>query len=200
MSMTELSIVNVNGVLSEELASEARKLINNITVKSDPKPFEALLMDDIVIITGNKNVTEHSKIYITNPRVYTDYVQVFDPNMQEAIDIIKKELDLNQTEMKELLKFHRSQKKRLESEQEDLHTRLMIIGRRAKEIKGHSIEKNLIEKLIKKNIEINVVMDEITLNKVYFTNESMEEVACVSEKLTKDVQIFLEVTNGITIM
>jgi len=181
----------MDGVLSKELFSNTRKMVNDLTVKAEPKQSEALLIDDTVIIIGNKNVTEHSKIYITSPKVFINYVDKFDSNMKKDIAHIKKELDLNQTEMKELVSFYNNEKKRLEGKKEDLRTRLAIIRRQAKEIKRASIEKGLIGKLVKKNIEINTVMDEIIYNKVRFTVESTKQVISISENLIKDVHGFL---------
>lgn len=150
----------------------------------------------LLLLLGSKNVTENSKVYITNPRVYTDYSHGFDLNMQKNINIIKKELKLNQKEMKELLKFNKAEKKYLEGEQEDIHIRLLEIERKAKEIKEASIEKGLIGKMAKKNIEASIIMDEINLNRVCFTDESMEEVECNSKSLIKDVQDFLDLARG----
>lgn len=49
MSITKLSVVNVDSMLKEKL-SDAKKLINNITVTANPKSSEALLMDETIII------------------------------------------------------------------------------------------------------------------------------------------------------
>ena len=191
MSITKLNVVNTDGLLSKELFGNTKILVNDLTVIAEPKQSEALLIDDTIIIIGNKNVTEHSKIYITNPKVFINYVDKFDSNMKKDITHMKKELNLNQTEMKELMNFYNTEKKRLEGKKDDLRTRLALIRRQAEEIKRVSIEKGLIGKLVKKNVEINSVMDEIIYNKVRFTVESTEEVISISENLIKDVHGFL---------
>ena len=191
MSITKLSVVNTDGLLSKELFDNTKTLVNDITVIAEPKQSEALLIDDTIIIIGNKNLTEHSKIYITNPKVFINYVDKFDSNMKKDITHMKKELNLNQTEMKELMNFYNTEKKRLEGKKDDLRTRLALIRRQAEEIKRVSIEKGLIGKLVKKNVEINIVMDEIIYNKVRFTVDSTEEVISISENLIKDVHGFL---------
>jgi len=191
MSITKLSVVNTDGLLSKELFDNTKTLVNDITVIAEPKQSEALLIDDTIIIIGNKNMTEHSKIYITNPKVFINYVDKFDSNMKKDITHMKKELNLNQTEMKELMNFYNTEKKRLEGKKDDLRTRLALIRRQAEEIKRVSIEKGLIGKLVKKDVEINIVMDEIIYNKVRFTVDSTEEVISISENLIKDVHGFL---------
>lgn len=192
LSLTELSIVNVSGVLSEDISSKARKIIKDLTGEANPKPFEALLMDDTLIISNNKKITEHSKIYITNPKVKTDYVQRFDPIIQEEIVKIKVKFDLNQTEMKKLSQNYNADMKLLKGQKEDLHLRLALIEERAKEIKIDGIVKKLIGNLIKKRVEIKSVMNEITLNKICFSDESMAEVLCNLEDLSIEMQGYLE--------
>ncbi len=191
MSITKLSVVDTDGLFSKELYGNTKILVNDITVIAEPKQSEALLIDDTIIIIGNKSVTEHSKIYITNPKVFINYVDKFDSNMKKDISHMKKELNLNQTEMKELMNFYNTEKKRLEGKKDDLRTRLALIRRQAEEIKRASIEKGLIGKLGKKNVEINIVMDEIIYNKVRFTVESTGEVISISENLIKDMHGFL---------